>query len=135
MNHKFDRARCLELIEGLEKLGKNYLTYWYSDRELTHYLILLNDDENWKSRSQYLHLLESFIRGSIESDKFIDKFYDLRYLNLDAANMRKKNIENEIDFELPRESRGFSDVVSAIFDSIEFKNIVRNFKFLTISVC
>jgi hypothetical protein len=70
------------------------------NEELIQYLTLLYDDIFWKSRYQYLQILESFISRSIDIDELIQKFYELRGSNMQASEMRQENLENEIDFQL-----------------------------------
>ena len=85
------------MLEHKLILKREVKTYLRKSAELTHYLILLDDDEMWKSRFQYLQLLENFNSA-----------------NMNASGIRSQNIENEVDFELPRESRGFAKIVSTI---------------------
>lgn len=87
--------------------------------KLMHYFTMLSDDIFWKSRYQYLEIIKSFISRNVEVTEFIKKFYFLRYSNSNAAEVRKDNLANEIDFQLNPASHGFSDIIESINTTLE----------------
>jgi hypothetical protein len=119
----FNKQKCLELMAESKKLLQQGKYLWDYDKaksnELTQYLTLLYDDIFWKSRYQYVQILESFISRSIDIDEFIQKFNNLLRSNRKASEMRKENLENEIDFQLNHESPGFSEIISFIYMTID----------------
>jgi hypothetical protein len=119
----FNKQKCLELMVESNKLlqqGKSLRDYDKAkNKELTQYLTLLYDDIFWKSRYQYLQILESFISRSIDIDELIQKFNDLRGSNMKASKMREENLENEIDLQLNPQSRGFTKIISSIDTTID----------------
>jgi hypothetical protein len=106
-----------------KKLLQQGKSLWDYDKaksnELTQYLALLSDDIFWKSRYQYVQILESFISRSIDIEEFIQKFNDLLWSNRKASEMREENLENEIDFQLNPKSRGFTEIISSIYMTID----------------
>ncbi len=90
----FNKKKCLELMKESEKLSQEGKFLWDSDKvkyeELSQYLVLLSDEIFWNSRKKYLQIVESFVRKSINVDEFMQQFGQLRRLNLDALEMRKK---------------------------------------------
>ena len=49
------------------------------------------NDEIWKSRYQYLQIIESFINRSIDIDELIHKFNDLRGSNMKASKIQGRS--------------------------------------------
>ena len=121
-NH-FNKDRCLELMTELNKLrqqGKSFQDFDKTkDKELTHYLTLLYDDIFWKSRNEYLEIIENFLNKSIDVDEFIQKFDYLHGSNMKESDMRIENLENEIEVLLNPESRGFTEIISFLDAIIE----------------
>ena len=119
----FNRKKCLELMKESKKLyqeGKLLGDYDEAkSKELTQYLTLLEDDIFWKSRYQYLQILESFISRSIDADELIQKFNDLRGSNMKASKMREENLESEMDLQLNPQSPGFTKIISSIYMTID----------------
>jgi len=122
----FNKQKCLELMAESKKLLQQGKYLWDYDKaknkELTEYLTLLYDDIFWKSRYQYLQILESFVSRSIDIDELIQKFNDLLVSNRKASKMREENLENEIDFQLNPESPGFSEIISSLTTIIDLVN-------------
>src|SRR5688500_5011634 len=119
----FNKKKYLELMSESNKLlqeGK-YLGDFdqAKNQELIQYSTLLWDHEFWKSRNQYLHIIESFVSGSLDIDEFINKFNNLQGLNIEASKKLEENLENEIDFQPNLESRKFSEIISWIDETIE----------------
>jgi len=100
--------------------------------ELNQYLTFLDDDIVWQSRKEYFQILELFISRSITVEEFIQQYSHLRRSNLDASEMRQKNLEaeafadlpktSEIDFQLNPQSRGFTEILSFIDSNIDLFN-------------
>lgn len=127
----FNKQKCLELMVESKKLLQQGKSLWDSDKakskKLTQYLTLLYDDIFWKSRYQYIQILESFINRSIDVDELIQKFNDLRGSNMKASKMREENLEaeaflpeaSEMDFQLNPQSPGFTKIISSIDTTID----------------
>lgn len=119
----FNKKKCLELMAESKKLLQEGKFLWDYDKakneELIEYLTLLDDDIFWKSRYQYLQILESFTSRSIDIDELIQKFNKLLVSNRKESKMREENLENEIDFQLNPESPGFSDIISDLNTTID----------------
>lgn len=122
----FDRQNYLELKSESNKLlqeGKYLSDFDRSkSQQLRQYITLLRDHLFWKSKDQYLQIIKSFLNGSIDIGKFIQKFDNLRWSNKRASEMLEENLENEIDFQPNLESRGFSEIISFIYDTLELFN-------------
>lgn len=120
---EFDRKKCLELMAESKKLRQEGKYLHDFDRvksqKLSQYITLLSDHVFWKSRDQYLQILEKFVSKNIDIDTFIKKFRGLRRSNMTASKILEKNLENEIDFQPNLESRGFTKIISSINDIIE----------------
>ena len=106
-----------------KKLRQQGKSLWDYDKakneELTQYIMLLYDDIFWQSRDQYLQILESFISRSIDAEEFIQKFGQLRGPNIEASNMREKNLESEMNLQLNPQSTGFTEIISSIYAAID----------------
>jgi hypothetical protein len=126
MKIEFDKHKCLELlkeIKSLKKEGKFLRDYDKAKNdELISYLSLLEDQIFWKSRKEYIQILESFCINKTDLDDFFLKFCGLRGSNLRSARMWKEKLEeeafavfpksNEIDIQLNPKSYGFTEIIS-----------------------
>jgi hypothetical protein len=125
LNIEFNKKKCLALISKSNKLrqqGKSLSDYDDAkNKELNHYLRLLEYEIFWNCRFLYLQVLENFIHESIEVEEFIQKFNSLRLSNIKALDMDmlQENLKNDIDFQLNPESRGFSRLIDSIFSMLE----------------
>lgn len=119
----FDRQKCLELMEESKKLRQKGKSLYDLDpiksQKLTQYITLLWDHIFWKSKDQYLQIIEFFLSEWMNIDEFIDQFSRLRRSNMTASEKLEENLKNEIDFQPNLESRGFTKIISSIYDIIE----------------
>lgn len=119
----FDRKRCLDLMAESNKLLQEGKCLYELDKvksqKLSQYITLLCDEIFWKSRDQYLQIIESFLSGNIDIDTFINKFDDLQWSNIHASEKLQKNLENEVDFQPNLKSRGFRKIIAFVDESIE----------------
>lgn len=76
-------------------------------------LLLLSDFSYWQSKKLYTQLMEKFINGIIDGQKFEEEFCQIwrlnRYEEYSSEEILKINNEKLI------ESRGFSAIVSRLF--------------------
>ena len=114
----FNRKKCLQLMKEEKKLRQEGKSLWDLDKakqkELSNYLILLEDDIFWKSNQKYLKILEMFSDGMINGNEFIDQFSSLRMENMKLSKIQKENLENEINLQLNPKSRGFTEIIASL---------------------
>lgn len=119
---KFNEQKCLELIAESNKLLQQGKSLWDYDKvknkKWVEYITMLHDDIYWKTRDQYLQIIEGFISKIITVDEFIKKFDDLRRSNMNVSEMWEKNLATERDLPNPK-SRGFTKIISNIDMRIE----------------
>ena len=76
-------------------------------------LLPLSDFSYWESRKLYTQLMEKFINGIVDGQKFEEKFYQIWRLNRDKEYSTEEilKINNEKLIEL----KGFSTIISNLF--------------------
>ena len=76
-------------------------------------LLLLEDFSYWESKKLYTQLMEKFINGIVDGQKFEEKFYQIWRLNRDKEYSSEEilKINNEKLIEL----KGFSTIISNLF--------------------
>lgn len=133
MKMEFDKHKCLKLLKerkSLKKEGKLLRDYDKAKNdELISYLILLEDQIFWKSRKEYIQILESFCINKTNLADFFRKFCRLRGSNLRSARMWKEKLEeeafvvfpksNEIDIQLNPKSCGFTKIISYLHSLVD----------------
>ena len=73
-------------------------------------LLLLSDFSYWQSKKLYTQLMEKFINGIIDGQKFEEEFYQIWRLNRDKEYSSEEILK--IDNEKLIESKGFSIIIS-----------------------
>ena len=73
----------------------------------------LSDFSDWESKKLYTQLMEEFISGIIDGQKFEEKFYQIWRLNRDKEYSTEEILK--INNEKLIESKGFSTIVSKLF--------------------
>ena len=73
-------------------------------------LLLLLDFSYWQSKKLYTQLMEKFINGIIEGQKFEEEFYQIWRFNRDKEYSSEEILK--IDNEKLIESKGFSIIIS-----------------------
>ena len=76
-------------------------------------LIPLSDFSYWESKKLYTQLMEKFINGIIDGQKFEEKFYQIWRLNRDKEYSTEEILK--INNEKLIESKGFSTIISNLF--------------------
>ena len=76
-------------------------------------LLLLSDFSYWQSKKLYTQLMEKFINGIIDGQKFEEEFYQIWILNRDKEYSSEEILK--IDNEKLIESTGFSTIISHLF--------------------
>ena len=76
-------------------------------------LLLLSDFSYWQSKKLYTQLMEKFINGIIEGQKFEEEFYQIWRFNRDKEYSSEEILK--IDYEKLIESTGFSTIISQLF--------------------
>lgn len=119
----FNKEKCLKLMRESEKLRQEGKSLWDCEKaeseKLNHYLTLLEDDIFWQSRNQYFQIIENFTNRSSDGKKFVNQFGDLQRENLNAVDMRKANLENEMNLQLnSTKSWEFPEIISALYEAI-----------------
>ena len=76
-------------------------------------LLLLSDFSYWQSKKLYTQLMEKFINGIIDGQKFEEEFYQIWRLNRDKEYSSEEILK--IDNEKLIESKGFSTIISNLF--------------------
>jgi hypothetical protein len=136
MQIEFDKHKCLKLLKKRKSLKKEGKLLRYYDKaknnELISYLILLEDQIFWKSRKEYIQILESFCINKTNFDDFFGEFCWLRGSNLRPAIMWKEKLEeeasvvfpksNEIDIQLNPKSCGFTEIISYLHSLVDARD-------------
>ena len=73
----------------------------------------LSDFSYWQGKKLYTQLMEKFINGIIDGQKFEEEFYQICRLNRDKKYSREEILK--IDNEKLIESKGFSAIMSRLF--------------------
>ena len=115
-NHK----RYIELLkrsENLKNLGKSFYQESKDEYlELVKYEATIETCVFWKSKTQFLLIMEKFVNKTISGEEFNDSFLELRQrLLYECDGLRKAlNSENLIDFQLDLDPRadGFANSIS-----------------------
>ena len=76
-------------------------------------LLLLEDFSYWESKKLYTQLMEKFINGIVDGQKFEEKFYQIWRLNRDKEYSSEEILK--INNEKLIESKGFSTIISNLF--------------------
>ena len=76
-------------------------------------LLLLSDFSYWQSKKLYTQLMEKFINGIIDGQKFEEEFYQIWRLNRDKEYSTEEILK--INNEKLIESKGFSTIISNLF--------------------
>ena len=76
-------------------------------------LLLLSDFSYWESKKLYTQLMEEFINGIVDGQKFEEKFYQIWRLNRDKEYSNEEILK--INNEKLIESKGFSTITSNLF--------------------
>ena len=131
MEIKFDKDKCLKLLKENKSLRKEGKSLWETDKakdkELTRYLIFLEDQIFWESRKKYCQMLDLFVSKKITLDQFFNQFCGLRGSNLRSARMGEKKLEekvfvaksNEIDIQFNPKSCGFTEIISDLHSLVD----------------
>ena len=102
----------------------------------------LSDFSYWESKKLYTQLMEKFINGIVDGQKFEEEFYQIWRLNRDKEYSTEEILK--INNEKLIESKGFSTIISNLFtdcdvfepdpslredyelSEVELKNCVKN---------
>ena len=76
-------------------------------------LLPLSDFSYWESKKLYTELMEKFINGIVDGQKFEEKFYQIWGLNRDKEQSTEEILK--INNEKLIESKGFSTIISNLF--------------------
>ena len=76
-------------------------------------LLPLSDFSYWESKKLYTQLMEKFINGIVDGQKFEEKFYQIWRLNRDKEYSTEEILK--INNEKLIESKGFSTIISNLF--------------------
>ena len=76
-------------------------------------LLPLSDFSYWENKKLYTQLMEKFINGIIDGQKFEEKFYQIWRLNRDKEYSTEEILK--INNEKLIESKGFSTIISNLF--------------------
>lgn len=112
----YNSTRHFELLkryQDLKKQGKHL--YFENEKEyleLCEYKAALQEHVFWKHRRQFALLMENFINGIIDGEKFSDNFSVLYRKTLDAHNGLKIDFERLKDFQPDVRSKGFGGLIS-----------------------
>lgn len=111
----FNKKRCLELMKESKKLRQQGTFFWDYDKnksdELREYFTLISDDIFWQSRIQFFQILEFFVNRRIDVETFIGQFSKLHKKTMDKSSICKKNLEDDTDFQINPQSRGFNKII------------------------
>ena len=75
--------------------------------------LLLSDFSYWQSKKLYTQLMEKFINGIIDGQKFEEEFYQIWIMNRDKKYSSEEILK--IDNKKLIESKGFSTIISNLF--------------------
>ena len=75
--------------------------------------LLLSDFSYWQSKKLYTQLMEKFINGIIDGQKFEEEFYQIWIMNRDKKYSSEEILK--IDNKKLIESKGFSALISDLF--------------------
>jgi len=112
----YNQKRYFELLKRSQNLKKHGKDFYFENEkdylELCDYQAALEDHAFWKSRRQFALLMENFINGIIDGEKFSDNFSVLYRKTLDAYNTLKIDFERLKDFQPDVRSKGFGGLIS-----------------------
>ena len=80
-------------------------------------LLPLSDFSYWESKKLYTQLMEKFINGIVDGQKFEEKFYQIWRLNRDKEYSTEEILK--INNEKLIESKGFSTIISNLFNDCD----------------
>lgn len=119
----YNKIRHLELLRrflDLKNQGKDlYRENKNEYVELLHYQSRLEDHVVWKSRKQFVLLMDNLIHGLIDMEKFEITFSQLWQETLgtdDSLQMDLKRVEN---LQLDPRSDGFCSLVTCVYRQFE----------------
>lgn len=119
----YNQIRHLELLKRLqdfEKQGKSiYIENQKDYLELLDYNSATLEHILWKSRHEFILLIENFINGVIDGEEFSDKLSALYNENIDAYNAFKTDLEKLEDFQPDLESNGFGNLINFLRSECE----------------
>ena len=110
-NFNYNKERYLELLK-LKYSQDNVLTS-KEELELNEYSSLLDSTLDWKTREQYIDLLEKLISGKINSFKFYSEFKKRNELNGEVADSLETNF---LLLSPHKKSKEFSGFIIEIMD-------------------
>jgi hypothetical protein len=136
MKIKFDKDKCLKLLKerkSLQKEGKLLRDYDKAKNdELISYLSLIEDQIFWKSRKEYIQILDLFVSKKITLEQLFKQFCGLRGSNLRSARMWKEKLEEEafvvfpksteINIQFNPKSCGFTKIISYLHSLVDAWN-------------
>ena len=76
-------------------------------------LLPLSDFSYWENKKLYTQLMEKFINGIVDGQKFEEEFYQIWRLNRDKEYSTEEILK--INNEKLIESKGFSTIISNLF--------------------
>jgi hypothetical protein len=123
MTYTYSKVRHLELLRrflDLKKHGKDLYTKNRDEYlELLHYRGRLEDHAFWKSREQFVLLMENFVNDSIDIEQFkiaFSRFWRETFKAHDAFKIDLKRVKN---FQYNPRSDRFCSFVTFVFRQFE----------------
>lgn len=123
MIYTYNKVRHLELLRrflDFEKQGKDLYTENRDEYlELLHYRGTLEDYTFWKSREQFVLLMENFVNDSIDMEQFKIAFSRLWWENMEAHDAFKIDLKRVKNFQPNPRSDRFCSFVTFVFRQFE----------------
>ena len=122
----YNKVRHLELLKrflDFEKQGKNTYDLYLENRdeymELLHYRGRLEDHAFWKSKEQFVLLMENYVHNSIDFDHFEIAFSRLWKETFRADRAFQMDLKRVKNLKLDPRSEGFGSFITAVFRQFE----------------
>jgi hypothetical protein len=121
----YNKIRHLELLKrflDFENQGKDLYTENRDEyKELSAYRNALYNYSFWKSKEQFISLIDNFIQDSIDMEQFEIAFSKLWWETMKLYHEFEINVQEfkNFDFEPDPKSDGFGNLMSAIFRQFE----------------
>ena len=126
---EFKKRRFFQLLlERKAYLDNNGLLQNFNDSELLRLFSLLADYNAWKSKNEYIRILDNFVQNKIDFIEFEKQFSNLQVSKFGSHIDLKNNLDkiistdfeiNDIDIEYNSKSSGFTNLLSDLESLIE----------------
>ena len=101
--------KLLEYEQKLEKTGE-YLSL-EKEKELLNYQSQISDHFRWEQKNNFIEAMVDFLEGTIDLDRYIDRFYEIDSQIEESKEKLKSDSEKLRVFDSDPRSKGFAILI------------------------